>query len=73
MLKAANLFLQHERSAIYIPLTKTHYFSPEILEELEELDLVCLDGLAAIAGNDEWEVAILICLIALKKPAKPCY
>ncbi|OBW91180.1 DNA replication protein [Gallibacterium genomosp. 3] len=59
ILKAANnLFLQQERASIYIPLTKTNYFSPEILESLEELDLVCLDDLDAIAGNDEWEVAI---------------
>lgn len=71
VLKAANnLFLQQERSAIYIPLTKTHYFSPEILEELEELDLVCLDDLAAIAGNDEWEVAIFDLFNRIKETGK---
>ncbi|MFC0323797.1 DnaA inactivator Hda [Gallibacterium melopsittaci] len=71
ILKAANnLFLQQERSSIYIPLTKTNYFSPEILESLEELDLVCLDDLDAIAGNAEWEIAIFDLFNRIKETGK---
>ena len=71
ILKAANnLFLQQEKSSIYIPLTKTHYFTPEILDELEELELVCLDDLDAIAGNDEWEIAIFDLFNRIKETGK---
>jgi DnaA family protein len=31
---------------------------PEILDGLETFDLVCLDGLDAIAGNSHWETAV---------------
>lgn len=59
LLKAvSNHFLLNQRSASYIPLDKSHYFSPLVLDNAEQLDLICLDDLHLIAGNDEWEVAI---------------
>lgn len=34
---------------------------PAVLESLEQADLLCLDDLEAIAGNQEWEVALFHC------------
>lgn len=59
LLKAcANYFFSQHRLSIYIPLDKAHYFSPTVLEGLENQELVCLDDLQAVVGNSEWEHAI---------------
>lgn len=51
-------FFQLQRSAIYIPLAKSQYFSPEALENLEYQSLVCLDDIQCVIQNKEWELAI---------------
>lgn len=51
-------YLAQQRPALYIPLNKAQYFSPAVLENLEQQALVCLDDLQAVIGNAEWEVAI---------------
>ncbi|KOO57775.1 DnaA regulatory inactivator Hda [Rheinheimera sp. KL1] len=33
-------------------------WSPRILDQLEELDLVCLDNIQAVAGDVSWQVAV---------------
>lgn len=53
-----NHYLIHQRSASYIPLAKSHYFSPIVLEGASQLDIVCLDDIQTIVGNAEWELAI---------------
>ncbi|MFZ7233490.1 DnaA regulatory inactivator Hda [Avibacterium avium] len=59
LLKAcSNEFLVQQRPSIYVPLSKSQYFSPEVLENLEQQDLVCLDDIQSVIGNDEWELAI---------------
>lgn len=59
LLKAvSNHFLINQRSASYIPLEKSHYFSPSVLDNAEQLDVICLDDLQAIMGDPEWEMAI---------------
>lgn len=45
-------------NALYIPLQMSNDFSPELLEGLEYMDLVCLDDLHAVVGQQEWEVAL---------------
>jgi DnaA family protein len=42
----------------YLPLREVAGLSPELLEGLEQQDLVCLDDVHAIAGNDDWERAV---------------
>ncbi len=42
----------------YLPLREVTGLSPELLEGLEQQDLVCLDDVHAIAGNDDWERAV---------------
>ena len=51
-------YLAQHRPALYVPLNKAQYFSPAVLENLEQQALVCLDDLQAVIGNAEWEVAI---------------
>lgn len=59
LLKAcANYFFSQNRSSIYIPLSKSRYFSPLVLDGLENQELVCLDDLQSVIGNLEWELAI---------------
>ncbi|MCK3655583.1 DnaA regulatory inactivator Hda [Pasteurellaceae bacterium Macca] len=59
LLKAVNNhYLLHHASASYIPLDKSQYFSPAVLDNAEQLDVVCLDDLQAVAGDPLWELAI---------------
>ena len=59
LLKAiCNHYLLNQRSSSYIPLDKSHYFAPTVLDNAEQLDVVCLDNLHTVAGDEEWEKAI---------------
>ncbi|WP_301098583.1 DnaA regulatory inactivator Hda [Otariodibacter sp.] len=59
LLKAiTNHYVENHRTSIYIPLEKSHYFSPSVLDNADQLDVVCLDDIQTIEGNEEWEVAI---------------
>lgn len=59
LLKAvSNYFLLNQQTSSYIPLTKARYFSPLVLDNAEFLNVICLDDIQAIAGDDEWELAI---------------
>jgi DnaA family protein len=49
---------QHMRTAVYIPLELFDEVSPEMLADLDSLDLVCLDNVDSIAGNSAWEEAL---------------
>lgn len=51
---AANL---HGLTSVYIPLAHLLEFSPQILEGLESLNLVCIDDVHRIAGKPLWEEA----------------
>ena len=42
---------------VYLPLDD-HELDPLILEGLENYDLVCLDNIHAVAGQDNWETAL---------------
>lgn len=59
LLKAlSNEYLLNQRATSYIPLEKSAYFSPAVLDNVEQLDLICLDDIQTIVGNPEWEQAI---------------
>src|SRR3990167_1265490 len=49
---------QKQLSSVYLPLSHLLSFSPEMLNGLETLSLVCLDDLHVIAGIPAWEEAI---------------
>lgn len=43
--------------AVYIPLKEYKQFSCAIFEGMENLDLICLDDISALAGKKAWEEA----------------
>ncbi len=45
-------------AAAFIPLSKATELSPEMLDDIEQMDLVCLDDIQAIAGDRSWEEAL---------------
>jgi DnaA family protein len=46
-------------TAQYLPLSELLDYPPQqLLENLEQLSLVCLDDLQIIAGNQQWETAL---------------
>ncbi|WP_027329656.1 DnaA regulatory inactivator Hda [Marinimicrobium agarilyticum] len=60
LLQAAGHRAQDAGQAIqYLPLREVVGFAPEaLLEGLDQLDYLCLDGLEAIAGKPDWEEAL---------------
>lgn len=44
--------------SVYFPLANLQSMSPQILEGIEELDLVCIDDLHVVAQQPLWEEAI---------------
>ena len=53
-----------------MPLSKSQYFSTAVLENLEQQELVCLDDLQSVIGNDEWELAIFDLFNRIKASGK---
>lgn len=49
---------QHKTS-FYLSLDNQHLPSSSLLDGLENIDLVCLDNIEQVAGNEEWEQAFL--------------
>jgi DnaA family protein len=45
-------------SAIYLALGEEEGMVPQMLEGMEQMSLVCLDNLEAVAGEPEWERAM---------------
>ena len=59
LLQAACLrFEQRGELAVYLPLREVADYGPELLDNLEQCELVCLDDLDAVAGRREWEEAL---------------
>src|SRR3990167_3201544 len=52
--------------AAYLPFGEDYHFSPSLLDNLEQLDLVCIDDIDRIAGQREWEEALLYTYDRLK-------
>lgn len=44
--------------SVYLPFTHSHDFSPVILDDLEQLSVVCLDDINVIASQPAWEEAL---------------
>ncbi|MNZ19015.1 DnaA regulatory inactivator Hda [compost metagenome] len=56
LLQAACLrFAQRGEQAIYLPMDELVHYGPEVFDNLEQAELVCLDDLDALAGRPEWE------------------
>ncbi len=46
------------KQSLYLPLLQVQKFTPQILEGLESLPVICLDDIDHIAGDEMWEQAI---------------
>ena len=49
---------RREQAAAYLPLHEQQTLSPELFAGMEELRLVCVDDVEAIAGLPEWETGL---------------
>ncbi|MBE8214913.1 MAG: DnaA regulatory inactivator Hda [Endozoicomonadaceae bacterium] len=49
---------QLSHHSIYLPMRDIIDYSPEMLEDIEFLDLICIDDIQVLAGNNIWEEAI---------------
>ena len=59
LLQAACLrFELRDEAAVYLPLAEVADYGPELLDNLEQCELVCLDDLEAVAGRADWEEAL---------------
>ncbi|HHJ81033.1 MAG TPA: DnaA regulatory inactivator Hda, partial [Candidatus Tenderia electrophaga] len=45
-------------SSVYLPMSEAAQFAPEMLEGLEQISLVAIDDVDAIAGDRDWETAL---------------
>lgn len=46
------------QGSVYLPMKQAAEFAPEMLEGMEQLSLVVIDDLDAIAGDADWELAL---------------
>ncbi|MDA7086067.1 DnaA regulatory inactivator Hda [Pseudomonas sp. SA3-5] len=59
LLQAACLrFEQNGEPGVYLPLAELVEHGPNVLDNLEQFELVCLDDLDAVAGRSDWEEAL---------------
>jgi DnaA family protein len=53
-----HLATEYGKNSVYIPLANHEFMTPEVLDGMENISLVCIDDLQAIAGNYAWEEKI---------------
>ena len=53
-----NSYSSLNKSSLYIPLKKAMGYGTEIFESLENIQLICLDGIENVISTIEWEKAI---------------
>lgn len=46
-------------SVVYLPLRTNPYLTPDILQDLERISLICIDNIEVVLGRLDWEEAIL--------------
>ncbi|MDH5357960.1 MAG: DnaA regulatory inactivator Hda [Gammaproteobacteria bacterium] len=67
LMATAEQVQQSQKRVLYLPLEElVTTASPEVLQSVEHLDLLCIDDLDAIAGRAEWEEAIFHCFNRLQ-------
>lgn len=59
LLHASCVFAEKlSKSSLCLSFSELQYLSVEVLDGLEQIDVVCLDDIQLIAGNDAWEQAV---------------
>ena len=52
---ACHLAGDHQRTAIYLPMAELEILGPEVLQNIEGIDLVCIDDIDIVTGVRAWE------------------
>ena len=55
---AAKMADDNGLAVAFIPLSRAVELSPDMLDDIEQMELICLDDIHAIAGNRTWEEAL---------------
>ena len=53
-----NLVNNNGKSSLFLPMKQAIKLSADILDSLEAIELVCLDGIEHVIGNKAWETAM---------------
>ena len=61
---------EHNLTTAYLPLEDAKQLDPQIFEDLENLDLLCIDDLDFIANNLLWEEKIFHCFNKIMEHGK---
>ncbi len=57
-------------TTVYLSLSKPNELKPNILENLESLNIVCIDDIQGIVGHPKWEEAFFDCFNRLQNAGK---
>ncbi len=68
---ACKCVAQHNATPVYLPFSELREFSPDVLEGLDQLDLVCIDDIHLIAGLENWEWALFSLFNHLRESHTP--
>ncbi|KPQ26669.1 MULTISPECIES: DnaA regulatory inactivator Hda [unclassified Halomonas] len=58
------------KRALYLPLAELGHFPPLMLEDIERLDMVCIDDLEQVLGRKRWEEALFHAFNRLRDAGK---
>lgn len=53
-----HLLADTDKNAVYIPLKQLHDSDPRLLHGLEQLDMVCIDDIQLVTGEQEWSLEL---------------
>ena len=53
-----NEYSKNKKSALFLPLKEVVRYGVDIIESIENMDLVCIDGLEIIRNKKEWEIGL---------------
>ena len=53
-----NEYSKNKKSSLFLPLKEVVKYGLDIIESIEDMDLVCIDGIEIIQNKKEWEVGL---------------
>ena len=53
-----NKYSKNDKSSLFLPLMDVIKYGVEIIDSIENMDLVCIDGLEAVSQNKKWEIGL---------------
>lgn len=58
-------------SAAFVPLSQHLVLSPEMLDGMDDLDIICIDDIDHVVGQDYWELSLFYLCNCLRESGKP--